>query len=57
MSEKLNGLSVNEANSVIEWLKVSINGFVAQQKYSNIHFHKMKEWVLSPKMPERELNL
>ena len=57
ISEKLNGLTVKEANSVIEWLQSSVNGFVKQQQYNNNYFETAKEWMLSPQMPASELKL
>jgi hypothetical protein len=57
MSEKLNGLTVKEANSVIEWLQASVNGFVKQQQYNNNYFETAKEWMLSPKMSASDLKL
>lgn len=57
MSSKLNGLTVKQANSVIEWLQLSVSGFVNKQSFVNTYFSEMEEKIKSPKMSLNDLKL
>lgn len=52
---QLNGLTVVEVNSVLQWLQYSLNDRINQQTFSDEYLIQKKEYLL--KLPKRELEL